>query len=225
MAQAMITDSLTSTFRSERLLYRAVENTPETRRFINEMNNNPVNIALGELHVVRSANTGHTDWVMDQLKKADLGVIIYLEGPPDTSDSQEHQGTFKSSSTESLHMPTPTPIGYLSLGWGGRPPSQAHHRSASLGISLAAAHQGKGYGGEAVDWSLDWAFRLGGFHRVEAATVSYNERARQLYTRLGFVEEGRSREAYWFDRRWHDVVSYGVLEGEWAARRRKAKGT
>lgn len=116
--------------------------------------------------------------------------------------------------------PTPpsalTPIGFMFLGWGGTPPDRAQHRCTELGLQLAAAFQGKGYGAEAVDWGVDWAFRFGGLHRVTIKTVGYNTRAQHLYTRLGFVEEGRSREAHWHDRKWYDVVSYGMLEGEWA---------
>ena len=87
---------------------------------------------------------------------------------------------------------------------------------------MAAPYQNKGYGAEAINWALDWAFRFGGFHRVEISTVSYNERAMHRYTRLGFVEEGRRREAYWYDRKWYDVVSYSMLEGEWTALRELA---
>ncbi|TQN69661.1 Acetyltransferase [Colletotrichum shisoi] len=58
-------------------------------------------------------------------------------------------------------------------------------------------------------------FRYGNFHRVYLGTMSYNERAQHLYKKLGFVEEGRSRETHWFDRKWHDLISYGMPEQEW----------
>jgi RimJ/RimL family protein N-acetyltransferase len=29
------------------------------------------------------------------------------------------------------------------------------------------------------------------------------------------VEEGRLREAVWQFRKWHDVITLGMLEGEW----------
>ncbi|KAF7550247.1 hypothetical protein G7Z17_g5865 [Cylindrodendrum hubeiense] len=205
----MITDSLTSTFRSERLIYVAAENNEEMKRFIHtEVDNNPVNIALGDLHVIRPANMTHADWVVDQLAKSDLGVILYLQAPPTVSTSGIAPTPFN-----------PIPIGYMAVGWGGRSPTQSHHRSTSIGISLAEPYQNKGYGKEAINWALDWAFRFGGFHRVELSTTSYNERASHLYKKLGFVEEGRSREAYWYDRKWYDVISYGMLEGEWATLR------
>ncbi|KAK7414079.1 hypothetical protein QQX98_007022 [Neonectria punicea] len=214
MAQPMITDSLTSAFRSERLIFRAAENSQEVRQFIHtKIDNDPVNIALGDPHVIRPASTEHADWVIDQLTKSVLGVIIYLQVPLAPSSIKD------SGNQSSLEGVNPVPIGYLSLSWGGNPPTQSHHRSTSIGISLAAPYQNKGYGSEAINWALDWAFRLGGFHRVEISTTSYNERAQHAYRRLGFVEEGRSRESYWFDRKWYDVVSYGMLEMEWAALR------
>jgi RimJ/RimL family protein N-acetyltransferase len=66
---------------------------------------------------------------------------------------------------------------------------------------------------------LDWAFRHGGLHRVGIQTFGFNERAQHLYKKLGFVEEGRSREAVWHDRKWHDMVDLGMLESEWMALR------
>ncbi|KPM45759.1 hypothetical protein AK830_g795 [Neonectria ditissima] len=214
MARPMITDTLTRAFRSDRLIYRAAENNEEVRKLIHtKIDNDPVSIALGDPHVIRPAGIEHTDWVIDQLAKSILGVIIYLQAPP-TSPSVKD-----TDNQHSLESVRPVPIGYLSLSWGGSPQTQSHHRSTSIGISLAAPYQNKGYGKEAINWALDWAFRFGGFHRVEISTVSYNERAQHAYKRLGFVEEGRSREAFWYDRKWYDVVSYGMLEGEWAALR------
>jgi GNAT superfamily N-acetyltransferase len=63
------------------------------------------------------------------------------------------------------HKPTPTPIGMPSLRKLSYP-SLVHHRSAKLGIVLNKEYHGKGYGPEAVEWALDWAFRIAGLHRV-----------------------------------------------------------
>ena len=38
-----------------------------------------------------------------------------------------------------------------------------------------------------------------------------------LYKKLGFVEEGRHRDAHFHDRRFWDMISYSMLESEWAA--------
>ncbi|OAQ69423.1 GCN5-related N-acetyltransferase (GNAT) domain-containingprotein [Purpureocillium lilacinum] len=133
------------------------------------------------------------------------------------SPSQQQQ---KQEPAESDKEPKkPTIIGVICLGWGGGNPATAHHRGSSIGVSLAAAHQGRGYGREAIDWMLDWAFRHAGLHTVAITAASYNARACALYESMGFVREGCRRETIWMDRAWHDEIEFGMTEGEWEARR------
>ncbi|PSR84058.1 acyl-CoA N-acyltransferase [Coniella lustricola] len=84
---------------------------------------------------------------------------------------------------------------------------------------IASAYQDRGYGTEAVNWALDWAFRVAGMHAVRLSCFSFNERAAKLYTSLGFVREGVKREAYYFDCRWYNRIMFSILDREWAARR------
>ncbi|KAI0967140.1 acyl-CoA N-acyltransferase [Xylaria arbuscula] len=190
------TSFLSNNFRSERLIYLVAEDNLEIKEFLNtHISDNALSRALADIGVIRPLGNKYAQSTIDALIKAELGVIIYLPGSK------------------------PKPIGYLGLGWGGKSATTAHHRTTSIGLVLADPYQNQGYGGEAINWALDWAFRLGGYHRVEIGTVSFNERAIHLYKRLGFVEEGRSRESFWFDRKWHDRLSFGILESEWAALR------
>jgi RimJ/RimL family protein N-acetyltransferase len=93
--------------------------------------------------------------------------------------------------------------------------ARAHHRSTELGITLHASHQSRGYGSEAILWAAEFAFRHANLHRVAIGAFAWNERAYGLYERLGFVMEGRARECFWYDGRWEDAVSLGMLAGEW----------
>jgi RimJ/RimL family protein N-acetyltransferase len=116
-----------------------------------------------------------------------------------------------SQSTES-----PVPIGYLTLS---RVSSDSRiHRRSNIGINIAAAHRSKGYGGEAIDWALDWGFRRAGLHRIGLGYVGWNAGAGRLYERLGFVNEGVRRDFFWGDGRWWDSVEMSILEGEWRER-------
>ena len=47
---------------------------------------------------------------------------------------------------------------------------------------------------------------------------SFNERAIRSYRSVGFVVEGRAREAIWREGRWWDEISMSILDGDWAAR-------
>ncbi|KAM0805902.1 acyl-CoA N-acyltransferase [Usnea florida] len=107
------------------------------------------------------------------------------------------------------------PIGQIHLH---PPPSESHHRKASLSINILPAHQNHGYGTEALQWVLQWGFQTAGLHRVELFCFEWNEGARRLYERVGFRLEGRRREALWFEGRWWDLLEFGLLEGEWRGR-------
>ncbi|KAM0424965.1 hypothetical protein ACHAPT_009766 [Fusarium lateritium] len=190
----MITESLKTAFQSKRLIYRAVENNKDDRHFLHtEIVNNAVNTALSDMALIQPRSEKRAEELIEGLSKSTMAVMICLPNKDDT----------------------PTPIGFVVLGWGGTNPEHARHSSISIGIALATSHQGHGYGEEAINWALDWAFRHGGYHRVGIRTVSYNERAQHLYKKLGFVEEGRSRESHWYDRKWYDAINYGMLEREW----------
>src|SRR5690606_35029269 len=54
---------------------------------------------------------------------------------------------------------------------------------------------GKGYGQEALSLLLDFGFLELNLHRISLRVFSFNQRAVNLYKRIGFIEEGISREA------------------------------
>ncbi|KXH47131.1 hypothetical protein CSAL01_08540 [Colletotrichum salicis] len=200
----MVTDGLEGAYRSERLVFRAVENNDEDKKFLHtQIENDPVTVALSNPIALMPRTSKHSEWMVEQMAKSVLAVMVCLPADPAGGDEEK---------VDEAKTTAPKPIGYLAIGWGGIPPAMVHHRSVGLGIAIAPQYQGRGYGTEVINWALDWAFRYGNYHRVHLDTVSYNERAQHLYKKLGFVEEGRSRESYWFNRQWHDTISYGILE-------------
>jgi RimJ/RimL family protein N-acetyltransferase len=216
----MITDGLKNAFRSKRLIYRAVENNEEDRHFLHtHIENDPVNTALADPNMIRPRSTKQAEGLIEELAKSTLAVMICLPADVDDRNSTDAGRTDGKADAATTPSQSSSPIGYIVLGWGGAHAGRMHHRTTEIGITLAAPYQGRGYGGEAINWALDWAFRFGGYHRVAIGTVSYNERAVKLYRQLGFVEEGRRRESHWHDRKWYDTVSFGMLEHEWAALR------
>lgn len=77
---------------------------------------------------------------------------------------------------------------------------------------------GHGFGTEATRLMLDHGFGSLGLHRVSLAVFAFNERAIRSYRNVGFVVEGRAREAIFRDGRFWDEISMSVLEPEWRAR-------
>ena len=91
-------------------------------------------------------------------------------------------------------------------------------RSAVFGILIGErSRQGLGFGTQATRLALRYAFMELNLNRVELSVFADNERAIRAYARAGFVQEGRAREAYFRDGRYHDALHFAVLRGDWDA--------
>lgn len=81
------------------------------------------------------------------------------------------------------------------------------HRSANFRIGLNVhPHAGKGYGTEAMQLLLPWAFETLKLHRIELEVFSFNPRAQHVYRKLGFQVEGVRKECHWLEGAWHDAI-------------------
>jgi RimJ/RimL family protein N-acetyltransferase len=81
-----------------------------------------------------------------------------------------------------------------------------------------AGYRDRGYGADAIRAFLGFLFDTVGLHRVWLGTVDHNTRARHVYEKLGFVQEGVMRRSDLVDGRWVDSVIYGILEDEYRGR-------
>lgn len=72
----------------------------------------------------------------------------------------------------------------------------------------------KGYGTEAIDLLLDYAFGYLNFHRIEVGVVGFNEAAIHFYEKMGFKKEGITRDGYYYDHQYHDFIMMSILEDE-----------
>ena len=102
-------------------------------------------------------------------------------------------------------------IGFIELGgfdWAAR--------NGWVGIGIGDRdYRGKGYGTEAMQLLLKYAFDNLNLHRVNLCVFSYNERAIRSYEKSGFRYEGTQREVIFKeDQRW-DIIDMGILRGEW----------
>lgn len=83
-----------------------------------------------------------------------------------------------------------------------------------IGIG-AAEDRRKGYGSQALNMLLRYAFGELNLYRVTAVTPAYNEGAIRFFQKFGFVEEVRRRKAIHRDGEFWDLVSFGLLNSEW----------
>ncbi|TCJ03573.1 GNAT family N-acetyltransferase [Cytobacillus praedii] len=73
---------------------------------------------------------------------------------------------------------------------------------------------GKGYAKEALKLLLDFAFQEMNLHRVSLKVFSFNEKAINLYAKIGFKHEGVSRHSLFRNGHWHDIFHMGILQSE-----------
>lgn len=93
------------------------------------------------------------------------------------------------------------------------------NHSAEAGIVIGRPEDwGRGLGTEAMLTLLRHAFEEMNLHRVHLRIYAFNERGLRSYTKIGFVEEGRQREALYRHGAWHDVVTMGILQHEFFER-------
>ena len=83
-----------------------------------------------------------------------------------------------------------------------------------MGLDIHKDYRNVGYGTEAIEWVLDWGFKIAGLHRIAVSCFEWNG-AQRVYQRLGFMLEGRRREALWYYGGWKDLLEFGMLEEEW----------
>ena len=97
---------------------------------------------------------------------------------------------------------------------------------AGLGIVIGdPADRSQGYGGDALDALVDFAFEELRLERVWLEVYDANPDARRLYERLGFVHEATFRHGMFRAGRYEDVHRLAILRSEWADRRSAASST
>jgi putative acetyltransferase len=99
------------------------------------------------------------------------------------------------------------PIGHLTI-------ERTPYGVANLGMVVDAEWRGRGVGSALLARAIEWARDVGA-HKVALEVWPHNERARALYEKFGFVEEGRLVRHY---RRksgelWDAVLMGLVLDG------------
>lgn len=202
------------TWRSERLLYRPFE-VPADDEFLTSVYNDPEVFINSNYFLPRPWSAADLSEARKDIVSASLLFVVVCKIPESKSvsaaDDDKATGDDKEKEGKKL---TPIPVGFISLR---KPPSvhAAHHRSSEIGITIAKEHHGSGYGPEAIKWILSWGFRMAGLHRIGLKVFEYNTKAQKLYKALGFIDEGREREGLWYDGKWWDIISMGILDHEW----------
>lgn len=179
-------------FRSERLIYRAIEETDDT--FLLSLNQDSLSYINTTPCIPTPQGKDSAIQRRRSYKDCMLAALICLQ-PQRTGDEV-------------------VPIGVVSMK-DGNFQNGRHFRCGKLGITLSRDYRGKGFGREAIVWLLDWSFRRANLRKVTLMVYEYNTAAIGLYEKLGFVLEGKLRDEVWHEGRyWADLV-FSMLEDEW----------
>ncbi len=89
------------------------------------------------------------------------------------------------------------------------------NRRAELSIVLKSVARGRGYGYEAIQRILQFGFEDLGLNRIWLRVLESNERALNLYQRVGFVREGLCREESLRKGKFVNQIQMSILKREW----------
>jgi RimJ/RimL family protein N-acetyltransferase len=87
--------------------------------------------------------------------------------------------------------------------------------SVEFGITLAPAHQGRGYAREALHALFGHGFGTLGWRRVHASVDPRNAACVALLHALGMRQEAHLRESLWLHGEWVDDAVFAMLAREW----------
>jgi len=97
------------------------------------------------------------------------------------------------------------------------------HRDAFVGIGMGdPAYRGKGYGTDAMNLILRYAFQELNLRRVSLEAVASNARAVRSYEKCGFVLEGQTRGTEFRNGIRDNIVTMGILRREWESKQVKS---
>ena len=91
----------------------------------------------------------------------------------------------------------------------------ARHCSGHLGYWMGAPYRDCGYTTEAVRQVIRFAFETLNLHRVHTACMAVNEASARVLLKAGLQQEGISRQAFFKDGVFHDLLQFGVVAEDW----------
>ncbi len=173
----------------------------------------------GERLYLRPLDRGDVDrcmrWINDPETRTSLATYLplnrtaeekFVEGPADPSTA--------------IHLAIVLNEGDRHIGNLGLFNIRWKDRAAEFGITVGEVDcRGRGYGSEATELLLQYAFESLNLNRVKLGVWDVNLRAIRSYEKLGFVREGAEREYGFVDGRYADHITYSMLASEYHERK------
>jgi RimJ/RimL family protein N-acetyltransferase len=159
---------------------------------------------------LRRATADDVDWLVQLYNDEETEPFLGARSSRDAA-------TIGAEVERSLREPTKT--GRLVIEVDGEPAgalafdeTSETNRIAHLGgLAVHPDFRGRGVADEAARAFQRYLLDELGFHRLELAVYSFNERAIRHSERVGYVREGVKRQAYLRHGEWQDAVQFALL--------------
>lgn len=86
------------------------------------------------------------------------------------------------------------------------------HRTANTSIVIDKSFQNKGYGEEALNLLLDYAFNYLNFYNILLTVYSFNIPAIKCYEKVGFKQIGKRTKSRYLNNKWYDIIYMEMLK-------------
>ena len=186
------------------------------------MKTNAVTFLKGKRLYLRPLEAEDLDRCRLWINDPDLRRYILRQFPMDAlNELRWHETRDRTSAPQDISLAIVLKKGDRHIGNMGLHRIDWINRNATTGAIIGEADcREKGYGAEAKELLLAYAFDTLGLHRISSNVLSTNPRSLAYLKKSGYREEGVLREHIFRDGRWIDDIQLGLLADEWHARRK-----
>ena len=146
---------------------------------------------------------------------ADTDVLAYF-GPYLPMNQAQEQAWYERQNNDPTTVNFAAELDGQHIGGGGLFRLGDRNQSAEVGLLIGEKSLwNQGLGQDILTTLVDYGFGYLNLHRIFLRVFAENTRAIRAYEKVGFVHEGRFREAEWRHGRWQDMLFMSILRREW----------
>lgn len=151
---------------------------------------------------------------VEWINNPDLNNTLTFQTPVSLSSTERWFDNVLSDSTKmNLTFFIQEDENYIPIGFGGFIGIDKHNRRAELFITIGnQKFQGLGYGKVIVNFLKQFGFDCLNLQRIHLTTLSHNVKAKSLYEKCGFVQEGTLNNHFFHKGEYKDCYYMAVLK-------------
>ncbi|WP_062109586.1 GNAT family N-acetyltransferase [Bacillus niameyensis] len=168
-------------------------------------------VSLSDLDFICRIECDESLWSYEESIESDIDVVYkkYIERIDEDRKGQNYD--FIVSLVDEIGR---KPIGIAQI-WS----YVDFRKSWEIGYAILPEFSGQGYGSQAANLLLKFAFEKLSAHKVVGMCNSQNVRSAALMERLGMTREAILKEELYWQNQWTDQYYYSILEKEYFSKR------